>query len=62
MQKTFVRSALALSLVALTGCATVGSDFTEPTSPQAAAWRHLDAAKLDTARLPAQWWCSTTRP
>jgi multidrug efflux system outer membrane protein len=56
MQKTFVRSALVLSLAALAGCATVGSDFTEPKSPQAAAWRHADAAKLDSARLPAEWW------
>ncbi len=56
MTQSFVRSAIALSIVALTGCATVGSDFTEPKSPQAAAWRHIDAAKLDSARLPAEWW------
>ena len=56
MQKSFVRSALALSLVALTGCATVGADFTEPKAPQTAAWRHADAATLDSARLPAEWW------
>ena len=56
MPTSFVRSAIALSLVALTGCATVGSDFTAPAAPQAAAYRHADAAKLDSARLPAEWW------
>ena len=56
MQKSFVRGALALSLAALTGCTTVGSAFIEPTPPQSAAWRHADAAKFDSARLPAEWW------
>lgn len=56
MSKSFVRSALALSLVALSGCATVGSDFTEPRAPQGAAWRHAGAVKIDSARLPAEWW------
>jgi multidrug efflux system outer membrane protein len=56
MPTSFVRSAIALSLVALAGCATVGSDFAEPKTPQAAAWRHADAAKFDSARLPAEWW------
>jgi multidrug efflux system outer membrane protein len=56
MKKSFALSALALSILALTGCATVGSDFSEPKSAQTAAYRHLDAAKLDSARLPAEWW------
>lgn len=56
MQKSLVRSALALSLAALTGCATVGSNFSEPKAPQSAAWRHADAATPDSARLPAEWW------
>ncbi len=56
MPTSFVRSAIALSLVALTGCATVGSDFLAPAAPQAAGYRHADAAKLDSARLPAEWW------
>jgi len=53
MQKSFVGAALAL---ALAGCATVGADFTGPTLAQSAAWRHADAARLDRARLPAEWW------
>ena len=56
MPKSFVRSALALSLVALTGCTTVGSDFVEPKELPSTAYRHADAAKLDSARLPAEWW------
>jgi multidrug efflux system outer membrane protein len=56
MQKSFVRSALALSLAALAGCATVGADFTAPKAPPAGAWRHADAAMRDSARLPAEWW------
>ncbi|MDB5905893.1 MAG: transporter [Massilia sp.] len=56
MSKSFVRGALALSLVALSGCATVGSNFTEPKAPQEPAWRHADPAKIDSARLPAEWW------
>lgn len=56
MQKSFVQTALALSMLALAGCATVGSDFSEPQSPQSAAYRHQGAGKLDSARLPAEWW------
>ena len=56
MQKSFVRGALALALAALAGCATVGANFTEPASPQSAAWRHVDVAMFDSARLPAEWW------
>jgi multidrug efflux system outer membrane protein len=46
----------ALALAVLTGCATVGPDFTAPKAAQAAAWRHADAAAMDNARLPAEWW------
>ncbi|MDB5933127.1 MAG: transporter, partial [Massilia sp.] len=56
MPKYFVRSALALSIVALTGCTTVGSDFQAPAAPAAGAYRHADAANFDSARLPAEWW------
>jgi multidrug efflux system outer membrane protein len=57
MSTLFVRSALALSFAALvTGCTTVGSDFSAPASPLGAAFRHADAAKVDSARLPAEWW------
>jgi multidrug efflux system outer membrane protein len=56
MLKPLVQSTLAVSLAALAGCATVGSDFVEPNGAPAAAYRHLDGGKADTARLPAQWW------
>jgi NodT family efflux transporter outer membrane factor (OMF) lipoprotein len=56
MTKSFVRSAIALSMAALTGCATVGPNFSEPQAPQASSWRHAGAAPVDSARLPAQWW------
>jgi multidrug efflux system outer membrane protein len=53
MSKSLVLSAMAL---ALAGCATVGSNFTEPKVAQAAPYRHADAARVDSARLPAEWW------
>jgi multidrug efflux system outer membrane protein len=62
MQTSFVRSALALSLVALSGCATVGADFAAPTAPPPGAYRHADAARLDSARLPAAWWAVFNDP
>jgi multidrug efflux system outer membrane protein len=46
----------ALALAALSGCATIGSNFTEPQTAQAAAYRHAGAASGDSARLPAEWW------
>ena len=51
----FVRGALALAVLTLAGCGTVGSNFKEPVTPSAAAYRHATAA-ADTARLPAAWW------
>jgi multidrug efflux system outer membrane protein len=62
MTKFFVRSAIVLSMAALSGCATVGPNFTEPHATQAPGWRHAGAAPVDSAiapdsaRLPAQWW------
>jgi multidrug efflux system outer membrane protein len=56
MLKPLVHSALMVGLAALAGCATVGSDFAEPKGVATPAYRHLDAGKTDTARLPAQWW------
>ncbi|MBC7452694.1 MAG: efflux transporter outer membrane subunit [Massilia sp.] len=62
MSQTFVRSAMALALAALSGCATVGSPFSAPAAPQSAHYRHLDAASaassasIDSARLPPEWW------
>jgi multidrug efflux system outer membrane protein len=58
MTPLFVRGALALSFAAaVTGCATtVGSEFSAPATPAGASYRHADAARVDTARLPAEWW------
>jgi multidrug efflux system outer membrane protein len=56
MPRYFVCSALALSMAALTGCTTVGSDFVAPAAPASGAYRHTDGARVDTARLPAEWW------
>ena len=53
MFKPLLVTTLAL---ALAGCSTVGSDFTAPANVQGAAFRHLDPAKTDSARLPAEWW------
>ncbi|MES2150664.1 MAG: efflux transporter outer membrane subunit, partial [Pseudomonadota bacterium] len=47
---------LAAGAAMLAGCATVGSNFVEPVSTPAAAYRHQDAARTDAARLPATWW------
>jgi multidrug efflux system outer membrane protein len=44
------------ALLALAGCSTVGKDFVEPAGAAAPAWRHADAARTDSARLPAEWW------
>lgn len=46
---------LLCALLALSGCATIGADFTEPLGASAPAWRNA-AATADSARLPAQWW------
>ena len=47
---------IAASFAALAGCTTVGPNFVEPRGVSAPGYRHLDAAKADTARLPAEWW------
>ena len=44
------------ALLALAGCSTVGKDFVEPAGASAPSWRHADAARADSARLPAEWW------
>ncbi len=46
-------------LVLLAGCSTVGSDFVAPQNAAATAtpaYRHLDPARADNARLPSDWW------
>lgn len=52
-QRLTLASAVAL---AVTGCATVGSDFSAPPAVADASFRHLAPAASSEARLPAQWW------
>ncbi|MDQ1922919.1 efflux transporter outer membrane subunit [Massilia pseudoviolaceinigra] len=44
------------ALLALSGCATIGTDFVEPVAAANPAWRHAGTDNLATARLPASWW------
>jgi multidrug efflux system outer membrane protein len=56
MYGEFTMKSLTLCvLLALSGCATIGTDFVEPHGATAATFRHADAAS-DSARLPAEWW------
>ncbi|ELX10435.1 RND efflux system [Janthinobacterium sp. HH01] len=51
------RLTLAVSVtLAVTGCATVGSDFSAPKNVADASFRHLPQAGANAAHLPAQWW------
>ena len=51
------RIALAVSITAaLSGCATVGTDFGTPENVKDASFRHLPQAGSTAAHLPAQWW------
>ncbi len=51
------RLTLAVSVtLAVTGCATVGSDFSAPKNVADATFRHLPQAGASEAHLPAQWW------
>ena len=51
------RLTLAVSItLAVSGCATVGSDFTAPKNVADASFRHLPQAGASEAHLPAQWW------
>ena len=53
----FQRLTLATAVaLAVTGCATVGSDFSAPPAVADASFRHLAPAASSAARLPAQWW------
>ncbi|WP_348697363.1 efflux transporter outer membrane subunit [Duganella fentianensis] len=53
----FQRLTLATAVaLAVTGCATVGSDFSAPPAVADASFRHLAPAASSEARLPAQWW------
>jgi len=52
-----VSAALALLLVAMTGCTKVGPDYQTPSAPQAASW--LEEADPNVSRampLEANWW------
>ena len=56
------RMTLAASVaLAVTGCATVGADFSAPKTAADAGFRHqapsqANASSAESARLPAQWW------
>lgn len=51
------RLTLAVSVtLAVSGCATVGSDFTAPKNVADASFRHLPQAGGSEAHLPTQWW------
>jgi multidrug efflux system outer membrane protein len=53
-----VATTLTVTL-AVSGCATVGTDFAAPKNVADAAFRHQPqgaGAAADAARLPAQWW------
>src|SRR5476649_458377 len=51
------RLTLAVSVtLAVTGCATVGSDFSAPKNVVDASFRHLPQIGASEAHLPAQWW------
>jgi multidrug efflux system outer membrane protein len=54
------RATLATAVaLAVTGCATVGSDFSAPKNVADASFRHLPqgaTAGAEAAHLPAQWW------
>jgi multidrug efflux system outer membrane protein len=51
------RLTLAVSVtLAVTGCATVGSDFSAPKNVADTSFRHLPQAGASEAHLPAQWW------
>lgn len=51
-------TAVTAAMFALTGCATVGPEFSAPNNVTAANFRHAPGAPSAPAqaRLPAQWW------
>jgi len=51
------RLTLAVSVtLAISGCATVGSDFSAPKNVADASFRHLPQSGASEVHLPAQWW------
>ena len=55
--KSLSRSLSAIGVLALlAGCSTIGKDFVAPADAPSAAYRHLDPARADAARLPTDWW------
>jgi multidrug efflux system outer membrane protein len=51
------RLTLAVSVtLAVSGCATVGTDFKAPANVADTSFRHLPQAGASEAHLPAQWW------
>ncbi|NRR32989.1 efflux transporter outer membrane subunit [Oxalobacteraceae bacterium] len=57
MLTAFTRMTLAAAVaLAVTGCATVGSDFSAPANAADATFRHQAQGAASEAKLPAQWW------
>lgn len=57
MYTAFKRLTLAAAVaLAVSGCATVGSDFAAPKNVTDASFRHQAPGAASEARLPAQWW------
>ncbi|MBY0241700.1 MAG: efflux transporter outer membrane subunit [Burkholderiaceae bacterium] len=58
LKRMTLAAAVTAAMFALTGCATVGPEFSAPGNVTAANFRHAPAAPgaAAQARLPAQWW------
>lgn len=62
--RMFPQRALAVGVTAalalmVSGCSTIGPNFTAPKAVETPGYRHVEAAPAapsDTARLPADWW------
>ncbi|UGQ45328.1 efflux transporter outer membrane subunit [Massilia endophytica] len=55
-QRMTLGAAVAAAVLALSGCATVGSDFKAPANVSETSFRHAPQGAASGARLPAQWW------
>jgi NodT family efflux transporter outer membrane factor (OMF) lipoprotein len=45
-----------LPLVVMSGCITLGPDFTKPEAPVATSWQTKDAGLSEVSRKQAEWW------
>lgn len=56
MSRRTIRIALAVSLVLMAGCTTLGSDFVVPPGLGTPAYRHSGQSGPSAANLPQRWW------